>query len=405
MIKGSIPDNEIERLAKLRSLDILDTLEEESYDDLTFLAATICQTPISLVSLVDQSRQWFKSHYGLEARETPREYAFCAHAINQNSLFVVENTESDERFKDNPLVIGEPKIKFYAGAPLILQNDIRVGTLCVIDRESRVLTEKQKATLEALSRQVVAQLNLRLKIKEMALLDKAKDDFLAMVSHELRTPMTSLHGSLKILQHESMNLKEPAKPMLDIAVRNSDQALKIVNDILDLSMMQVGKLSINDSTVDLIEVAKNSLELNQAYINSFGCTAELIIPQGVSAILVRGDEQRLQQVSANLLSNAAKFSKNKGNIVIALSIDSGTVEFSVTDYGEGIATEDQDKLFKKFQQFGFDKNQQLPGTGLGLNITKHILESHNSLIEFESLPGKKTTFFFKLPLIDERDKR
>jgi len=399
MISGSIPNNEIERLSKLRSLDILDTLEEEAYDDLTFLAAQICETPISLVSLIDKSRQWFKSHHGLEVKETPREYAFCGHAINQDSLFIVEDTELDYRFKDNPLVTGEPNIRFYAGAPLILENDIRIGTLCVIDKEPRVLTEKQKSSIVALSRQVVAQLNLRLRLKEMTALDKAKDEFLAIVSHELRTPMTSLHGSLRILEHESMNLKESVKPMVDIALRNSDQVLKIVNDILDLSTMQVGKLKMNSSRVDLIEVVKNSLELNQAYINKLGCEAELRISEGTPSIFVDGDEQRLLQVSANLISNAAKFSNKKEKFIVALEVEDGVVEFSVTDFGVGIALADQEKLFKKFQQFGFDKNQQQPGTGLGLNITKHILEAHHSQIEFESLPGERTKFFFKLPLI------
>ena len=400
MISGAIPKNEAKRLAKLQSLDILDTLEEQAYDDLTFLAAEICETPISLVSLVDQSRQWFKSHYGLDAKETPREYAVCGHAIHQDDLLIVEDTMLDERFVDNPLVVGGPNIRFYAGAPLILEHNIRVGTLCVIDQEPRILTEKQKASLKALSRQVVAQLNLRLKLKEMRALDKAKDEFLSMVSHELRTPMTSLHGSLKILEHKSINFDDSLKPMMGIAVRNSDLVLKIVNDILDLSSMQVGKLKMNRSTINLVDVVKSSLELNQAYINRFGCEIELRVPQGVNSILIAGDEQRLLQVSANLISNAAKFSKKKGKIIVTLEIKGRAVEYSVTDFGVGIALQDQDKLFKKFQQFGFDRNQQQPGTGLGLNITKHILEAHNSMIEFESVPGVKTKFFFKLPLID-----
>lgn len=399
MISGSIPANESERLAKLNALGILDTIEEQAYDDLTFLAAQICETPISLVSLIDQSRQWFKSHYGIEAKETPREYAFCGHAINQDDLLIVEDTEFDERFKDNPLVTGEPKIKFYAGAPLILENDIRVGTLCVIDKEPRVLTEQQKLSLLALSRQVVAQLNLRLKIMKMSSLDKAKDEFLAMVSHELRTPITSLDGSLKILQHKSTDFHESVKPMLDIASRNSDQVLRIVNDILDLSAMQVGQIKMSDSKVDLIDIAKNSIELNQAYISKFGCEVELVSPKGANSLMVRGDEQRLLQVSANLISNAAKFSNKGGKIVVELAIEDDNVEYSVTDFGEGIEPADQDKLFKKFQQFGFDKNQQQPGTGLGLNITKHILEAHHTDIEFESLPGERTKFFFKLPLV------
>ena len=274
MRNGDIPKNETARLKKLNSLDVLDTLEEEAYDDLTFLAAQICNTPISLVSLVDQSRQWFKSHHGLDAKETPREYAFCGHAINQDDILIVEDTKLDERFKDNPLVTGEPNIRFYAGAPLILDNDIRIGTLCVIDTKSRTLSQKQQLSLQALSRQVVAQLELRLRLKEMSAVEKAKDEFLSVVSHELRTPMTSVHGALKILKHESMKFDEPIRSMVDIASRNSDQLLKIVNDILDLSSMKVGKLKIDSSEVDLIEVVKNSIELNQTYINKFGCKAE-----------------------------------------------------------------------------------------------------------------------------------
>lgn len=400
MIGGEIPKNEAERLDKLRSLDILDTLEEEAYDDLTFLAAKICQTPISLVSLIDDSRQWFKSHYGLDARQTPREQAFCAHTINQNDVLIVENTELDDRFRDNPLVTGPPYIKFYAGAPLMLENDIRVGTLCVIDTKSKILSEDQKSSLRALSRQVTAQLNLRLRLKEMLALDKAKDEFLSVVSHELRTPMTSLHGSLKILEYESKSIDASIRPMVDIAVRNSDQLLKIVNDILDLATMEAGKLKVSNSTVDLLEVAKVSLELNQAYLNKFACEAELTSSEGLASIYVNGDKQRLLQVAANLISNAAKFSNNKGKIIVELKVENRLVEFSVTDFGVGISLADQEKLFERFQQLGFEKNQQQPGTGLGLSITKHILEAHHSMIEFESIPGKRTKFFFKLPLLD-----
>lgn len=398
MITGKIPKNEPQRLAKLRSLDILDTLEEEAYDDLTYLAAKICETTISLVSLVDDSRQWFKSHYGLDARETPREQAFCAHAINQDDLLIVENTMLDDRFKDNPLVTGSPDIRFYAGAPLILEDDVRVGTLCVIDTQPRILSDDQKSSLKALSRQVVAQLKLRLKLKEMVAFDKAKDDFLSVVSHELRTPTTSLYGSLKILEKEAERIEAPVRPMVDIAVRNSEQLLNIVNDILDVATIESGKLNVVPSRVDLFEVAKNSLELNQAYLDQYGCTAELKSSEGSAAIFVYGDKQRLLQVATNLISNAAKFSNKNGKFIVGLKVADDFVEFSVTDFGVGIAPADQNKLFKKFQQFGFDKNQYHQGTGLGLTITKHILEAHHSKIEFESVPGETTKFFFKLPV-------
>lgn len=156
-----IPDNEAQRLEALARYDILDTLPEAEYDDLTVLAASICQAPISLVSLVDSDRQWFKSHLGLDALETPRSESFCAHALHCDSVFEVPDTELDARFRDNPLVGGAPDIRFYAGAPLITADNFRLGTLCVVDLTPRQLSPAQKGALEALARQVVSQLELR----------------------------------------------------------------------------------------------------------------------------------------------------------------------------------------------------------------------------------------------------
>jgi PAS domain S-box-containing protein len=156
-----LPPDEAARLDALRSYQILDTEEESSFDDLIQLASEICQTPIALLSLVDESRQWFKSRKGLSSSETPREIAFCAHAIMGKEVFVVPDAANDRRFRDNPLVAGEPKIRFYAGAPLRTPDGHAIGTVCVLDRVPRTLTHSQIAALAALSRQAVAQLELR----------------------------------------------------------------------------------------------------------------------------------------------------------------------------------------------------------------------------------------------------
>lgn len=160
-MRAKTPTHEADRLEALRQYQILDTPAEHSYDDITSLAAYICDVPIALISLVDADRQWFKSAVGLLARETNRDISFCAHAILRPNVMIVNDAAKDERFANNPLVTGEPGIRFYAGVPLMSPAGQPLGTLCVIDRKPRTLDDYQIKTLEALARQVVVQLELQ----------------------------------------------------------------------------------------------------------------------------------------------------------------------------------------------------------------------------------------------------
>lgn len=200
------PENEKERLAALREYEILDTLPEIGYDDITRIAAQICGTPIALVSLVDENRQWFKSRVGVDARETPRDRAFCAHAILEpDSLLVIEDATRDPRFAENPLVTGPPGIRFYAGAPLVTDEGQALGTLCVIDRRPRQLSEAQRSSLWALSRQVVAQMELRRAVNRLERSQQALENRNAQVERsrdELATMCRLLEDQAAMMERD-----------------------------------------------------------------------------------------------------------------------------------------------------------------------------------------------------------
>jgi GAF domain-containing protein len=163
-----IPKNETKRLKVLWQYDVLDTVPEEIFDDLTDLAASICEAPFAMISLVDEDRQWFKSKTGVTFRETSRDISFCAHAILQKELFIVPDTRKDVRFKSNPLVTGAQKIRFYAGAPLTSPDGCGLGTLCVLDKKPRQLRPEQKRALRILARHVMSQLEHRRTARQLA---------------------------------------------------------------------------------------------------------------------------------------------------------------------------------------------------------------------------------------------
>jgi GAF domain-containing protein len=191
------PKNEEARVSTLEKYAILDTDPEAAFDDLTQLASFVCKTPIALISLIDGDRQWFKSRVGLSVTETSRDVAFCSSAILQPDVFVVPDALQDDRFRDNPLVVSEPHIRFYAGAPLITEDGYALGTLCVIDQKPRELAADEKEALKALSRLVLGQLEFRrnLILLKEALNDRTRDE------HERQAECQKLQATLmRVLQ-------------------------------------------------------------------------------------------------------------------------------------------------------------------------------------------------------------
>jgi len=203
-------NKENDRLNALKSYDILDSLPEEEYDDITRLASEICQTPISLISLLDDSRQWFKSNHGLQVRETPIEYAFCSHAIiNPNEIFIVPDSRKDPRFSKNPLVTGEPYVIFYAGVPLVDKNGFPLGSLCVIDNDAKELSDKQLIGLRVLARHVVNLLEMRKSNKALNTVKRLlenRNEELALaeksIQNDIKPSLASIEDELKATKNQ-----------------------------------------------------------------------------------------------------------------------------------------------------------------------------------------------------------
>lgn len=256
---AKIPTNEKERLESLLSFDILDTEFENEYDEIVSLASNICNTPIALISLVDSHRQWFNSKIGLNVRETSRDITFCSHSLELNDILIINDTFDDSRFVDNPLVTGNPNIRFYAGAQLRTNDGNVLGTLCAIDRKPRNLDANQIQALKTLSKQVVTKFELRKSYVELQKhannLDhqnRHKDKLFRVISHDLRSPFNSILGYTEILKEDIEELNKDE--IINITNTIGDTAkntFDLVNNLLNWSLVNSNMNGKNKTLIDL----------------------------------------------------------------------------------------------------------------------------------------------------------
>jgi signal transduction histidine kinase len=394
-----VPEDEAERLAALRGYGVLDSPPERAFDELTQFASALCATPIALVSLVDAGRQWFKSKVGVDASETPRDSAFCAHAILQRGVFEVEDARADPRFHDNPLVTAAPNIRFYAGAPLVNADGHALGTLCVIDRVPRSLTPLQRQGLQVLSQQVIAQLELRRKLAELAqardqavAATRAKDVFLATMGHELRTPLAGILGlSELLLEGPASDTPEVADDLRAIH-RAGTHLLEVVEDILGYAQLELDQPRLRARPFDLGELLGDV----EATVRPLLRGRDVALTVAREPLTLVSDATRVRQIVYNLVANAIRFTQ-RGQVEVRVTRGAEEVAIAVRDTGVGISQEKLALLFQDFSQVHGDHEAELHGTGLGLAVSRRYARLMGGDITAESEPGSGSTFTLRLP--------
>ncbi|UII30117.1 response regulator [Fulvivirga ulvae] len=285
---------EKERLSALESYEIMDTSADETLDSITNLAAYICGTPVSLITLLDDKRQWFKSNNGLDTTETTREVAFCDYAIQQDEFFVVENAELDPRFKNNPLVTSDPYIRFYLGYPLINEEGYALGTLCVIDRKPRKLNNNQRQSIKALSKLAMAYLEMQRQRKHIKETRKMKQDLLDEVSYNLRTPLNVIYGLTTILL-EKNELSEFNEDLY-LLNESAENTIEVVNKLAEVNRPGLGLpnkhliFNLHSLIETLIGEISDEYNVDIKYTYDFGIPGFLV-----------GDPDRIQQMLRHLI--------------------------------------------------------------------------------------------------------
>jgi signal transduction histidine kinase len=411
MKTAPVPPDEPARLEALAAHALLDTPPEEAFDALTRLAARLCGTPIALVSLVDGARQWFKSRVGLEEPETTREVAFCAHAILQDGLFVVRDACQDERFCDNPLVTSEPRVRFYAGTPLKSLSGHTLGTLCVIDHVPRELTAEQAQALQVLGRQVEAQLQLRLRVKELerreaesraqrealARLKRQKDGLLQLVVKDLQTPLSAIHSHAAQVQSRSY-LPEDVRGAAHHIREGTESVQRLVANLLEASQEDaplVTRPSEFDVTALLSEVARDFALRTQGTRRQFSHWAR------VAERHITADRQMLRRAVDNLLDNSFRFTALSGGQVTleALQPEPDLLELRVRDDGPSIPASARAHVFEAHPpEEVLAPDRARASSSLGLAFCRHVVEAHGGWIWVEENMPKGVVFCLRIPV-------
>lgn len=387
--------NESDRILALDRYAILDTLPEPEYDAITEIASQICNTPIALISLIDPTRQWFKSHYGLGVQETSRDLAFCAHALHTpEDLLIVPDATQDERFHDNPLTTGDPHVIFYAGAPLTTSDGYPLGTLCVIDRKPGDLTEAQKSALRALAVQVMALLELRLKNRELeaqnreiSRLNEELDAFSYRLSHDLKTPIRGIRSLAEWLEEDYWEqLPAQARSWIQQINERADYMGAMTDGLLAHSRMV--RMPLKATKFNLRELLAQTFAVA-------GLERDAVFEQQGTDLNLEHFRVGFQCVFQNLMVNSLRHGTTERCVIhLVCEVSESKLRVVYRDNGPGIPAGFRHKIFGLFETAGGNTRENM---GIGLATVASLLRSMGGKISAED-PGQVEGAHFVLEI-------
>ncbi len=401
-MKAPVPGNETDRLAALYSLDILDSAPEQDFDDIVALASNVCGTPMSLVTLIDTDRQWFKARIGTDLVETDREISFCSHAILGRDLLVVPDATKDPRFSDNPQVACDDGIRFYAGAPLVTTEGFALGALCVVDDEPRRLDIEQLQALRALARQVTSQMELRRHAVALANttarlqeLERRKDDMAGLIGGDLRAPLRLISAYVDKLGKTGYHDAEMAELVARATSGHIRGFLDLLHHLSTMAEAGFGTESLHMRQIDLTKITRRAVEA----VRPIAATKQIwILNQGGGpAMPILADPVRLEQVLTHLLFAAVKYTPSGGRLRVGTEIESGpAVHLDDMDMPDGLRPD----LFPHLYYGAIANPTTVPGPDRGLAVAKKILDAHHATVALSDRPGDGTSLHVVFPSAD-----
>jgi signal transduction histidine kinase len=375
------------RLAALRSYQVLDRPRPVVLDDLTRLAATMFDTPMAAVSLIDRDRQWFAGSVGLSDAQTSIDVSFCRHVVPTRRPLIVPDATRDTRFADYPNVVGEPGIRFYAGAPIIDEDGHVLGAMCVIDDKPHEVSDRQVETLTTFAGQAAGHLSAlrnRLRVAdlgdELARSSAKEDDLVATITHELRTPVAAIQGYLELLGDQEE--LAPYRRLIDPIHRNGQRLVSMVDHLLAGTRPAEAPLAAASGLVDLDTVVAAAVNTCRPLITLRGGPFAVLTD---TPVLVRADLSRLAHAVEQLLRNALLFTPADRPVVIRTTPGPQPV-IEVADAGVGIPADELPLVMERFQRGRHAREQAVPGIGLGLTIARSVVESHGGTLTLTSTP-------------------